>query len=155
MLLCDICNASYHTFCLQPTLSSIPEGCWVCPVCEQAGLSVADAAQRQQQPQQQQHERWQRQHQQQQQQHSAAAHPGASESFATAGGHSLNAVAFAAKHSDSGMWLLPNLWMTCMPAAGVDVLHWAVHTANCAATCGHCYALMQQELRQARWQTHW
>jgi hypothetical protein len=26
MLLCDICNAGYHTFCLQPTLSSIPEG---------------------------------------------------------------------------------------------------------------------------------
>jgi hypothetical protein len=35
MLLCDICNAGYHTFCLQPTLTSIPEGCWVCPVCEQ------------------------------------------------------------------------------------------------------------------------
>eukprot|EP01138_Halocafeteria_seosinensis_P005609 gb/GECG01005732.1/.p1 GENE.gb/GECG01005732.1/~~gb/GECG01005732.1/.p1 ORF type:complete len:571 (+),score=64.13 gb/GECG01005732.1/:1-1713(+) len=33
MLLCDLCDAAYHTFCLRPPLSRIPEGSWFCPPC--------------------------------------------------------------------------------------------------------------------------
>ncbi|XP_065066766.1 lysine-specific demethylase 5A-like isoform X2 [Rhopilema esculentum] len=33
MLLCDGCDASYHTFCLIPPLSSVPPGDWRCPRC--------------------------------------------------------------------------------------------------------------------------
>jgi transposase InsO family protein len=49
MLLCDICNAGYHTYCLKPALSSIPEGYWLCPECVEAGMTVAAAEQREQQ----------------------------------------------------------------------------------------------------------
>ena len=34
MLLCDSCNQGYHTHCLQPPLSSIPDGVWICPRCQ-------------------------------------------------------------------------------------------------------------------------
>ena len=33
MLLCDRCNKGFHTFCLQPPLTSIPFGNWFCPAC--------------------------------------------------------------------------------------------------------------------------
>ncbi|XP_065085510.1 lysine-specific demethylase 5 [Ochlerotatus camptorhynchus] len=33
MLLCDGCDASYHTFCLLPPLQEIPKGDWRCPKC--------------------------------------------------------------------------------------------------------------------------
>lgn len=33
MMLCDSCDAAYHAFCLQPPLSSIPQGDWYCPRC--------------------------------------------------------------------------------------------------------------------------
>ena len=33
MLLCDQCDASYHTFCLIPPLAGIPPGDWRCPKC--------------------------------------------------------------------------------------------------------------------------
>ncbi|XP_035912299.1 lysine-specific demethylase lid [Anopheles stephensi] len=33
MLLCDGCDASYHTFCLMPPLQDIPKGDWRCPKC--------------------------------------------------------------------------------------------------------------------------
>uniref|UniRef100_A0A2M3ZG99 [histone H3]-trimethyl-L-lysine(4) demethylase n=1 Tax=Anopheles braziliensis TaxID=58242 RepID=A0A2M3ZG99_9DIPT len=33
MLLCDGCDASYHTFCLMPPLHDIPKGDWRCPKC--------------------------------------------------------------------------------------------------------------------------
>eukprot|EP01114_Cavostelium_apophysatum_P017817 TRINITY_DN5377_c0_g1_i1.p1 TRINITY_DN5377_c0_g1~~TRINITY_DN5377_c0_g1_i1.p1 ORF type:complete len:506 (-),score=107.09 TRINITY_DN5377_c0_g1_i1:6-1523(-) len=33
VLLCDVCDAPYHTYCLVPRLSSIPEGDWLCPTC--------------------------------------------------------------------------------------------------------------------------
>ena len=33
LLLCDGCNAAYHTFCLSPPLSIIPIGEWLCPSC--------------------------------------------------------------------------------------------------------------------------
>ncbi len=33
ILLCDECDDSYHTYCLYPPLSEIPEGDWRCPNC--------------------------------------------------------------------------------------------------------------------------
>ena len=33
MLLCDRCDAAYHTFCLRPKLDSVPVDDWFCPVC--------------------------------------------------------------------------------------------------------------------------
>ncbi|POM65591.1 Hypothetical protein PHPALM_18665 [Phytophthora palmivora] len=33
IILCDDCNAEYHTFCLDPPLSKVPEGTWYCPKC--------------------------------------------------------------------------------------------------------------------------
>ncbi|KAG9130501.1 hypothetical protein Leryth_024346 [Lithospermum erythrorhizon] len=33
VLLCDGCNGAYHTYCLNPPLSKIPEGNWFCPFC--------------------------------------------------------------------------------------------------------------------------
>jgi hypothetical protein len=49
LLLCDICNAGYHTFCLQPPLNAVPSGDWLCPQCVDEGYTVADAAAREQQ----------------------------------------------------------------------------------------------------------
>ena len=36
MVLCDGegCNTGWHTFCLTPMLSAIPDGNWLCPTCE-------------------------------------------------------------------------------------------------------------------------
>lgn len=34
MLLCDGCDAAYHTTCLLPVLPDIPEGDWFCPDCQ-------------------------------------------------------------------------------------------------------------------------
>ncbi|XP_078443841.1 methyl-CPG-binding domain 9 isoform X2 [Wolffia australiana] len=33
VLLCDTCDSEYHTYCLNPPLSKIPEGNWYCPSC--------------------------------------------------------------------------------------------------------------------------
>ena len=33
ILLCDKCDAAYHTACLRPPLMSIPDGDWFCPYC--------------------------------------------------------------------------------------------------------------------------
>lgn len=42
VLLCDTCDAEYHTYCLNPPLARIPEGNWYCPSC--AGKrSIQDA----------------------------------------------------------------------------------------------------------------
>lgn len=37
MLLCDCCNKGYHTTCLTPPLSRIPQGDWMCVVCADDG----------------------------------------------------------------------------------------------------------------------
>lgn len=34
LLLCDGCNAAYHTYCLRPRLRAVPEGTWYCPACD-------------------------------------------------------------------------------------------------------------------------
>ena len=41
MLLCDGCGTGWHTFCLTPPLSDVPQGKWVCPRCESNGLTAA------------------------------------------------------------------------------------------------------------------
>lgn len=33
LLICEGCDACYHTFCLDPPLRSIPTGDWKCPGC--------------------------------------------------------------------------------------------------------------------------
>jgi len=42
MLLCDGCGTGWHTMCLQPPLTSIPRGDWLCPRCVHDGVSLAD-----------------------------------------------------------------------------------------------------------------
>ena len=41
MLLCDNCDDGYHTFCLDPPLTEVPEGHWLCPGCIQHGMTPA------------------------------------------------------------------------------------------------------------------
>ena len=33
LLICDICDNCYHTYCLIPALVEIPRGQWRCPKC--------------------------------------------------------------------------------------------------------------------------
>jgi hypothetical protein len=54
LLLCDICNLGYHTFCLQPPLSAVPSDSWLCPACVEDGYTAAEVAAREQQRQQRQ-----------------------------------------------------------------------------------------------------
>lgn len=42
MLLCDSCNAGYHTICLTPVLLHVPDGDWICPACTRAGVTLHD-----------------------------------------------------------------------------------------------------------------
>ena len=32
MLVCDMCDKGYHTFCLKPVMTSIPKNGWKCKV---------------------------------------------------------------------------------------------------------------------------
>ncbi|KAA8548087.1 hypothetical protein F0562_004652 [Nyssa sinensis] len=43
VLLCDTCDAEYHTYCLNPPLARIPEGNWYCPSCVAGKHMVQDA----------------------------------------------------------------------------------------------------------------
>lgn len=36
MLVCSICDTGWHTACLQPPLTAVPEGDWLCPPCAAA-----------------------------------------------------------------------------------------------------------------------
>ena len=38
MLLCDGCNTGWHMQCLEPLLTSVPKGDWLCPTCVQLGI---------------------------------------------------------------------------------------------------------------------
>ena len=40
ILLCDKCDAAYHTACLRPPLLTVPQGDWFCPFCQQVGYSL-------------------------------------------------------------------------------------------------------------------
>lgn len=44
VLLCDTCDAEYHTYCLNPPLARIPEGNWYCPSCVSSKHLVQDAS---------------------------------------------------------------------------------------------------------------
>lgn len=46
LLLCDGCDAAWHTFCLSPPLADVPEGDWFCRPCARAHLRPASAGQR-------------------------------------------------------------------------------------------------------------
>jgi hypothetical protein len=46
MLLCDECNAGYHNFCLVPEVIGVPEGTWICPRCEAAGITIEEVDRR-------------------------------------------------------------------------------------------------------------
>lgn len=37
MLVCDMCDKGYHTFCLQPAIDDIPTNGWRCQVGHQVG----------------------------------------------------------------------------------------------------------------------
>lgn len=37
LLLCEGCNAEYHTYCLSPPLRSVPAGDWYCGECSWTG----------------------------------------------------------------------------------------------------------------------
>ncbi|GIL88000.1 hypothetical protein Vretimale_6366 [Volvox reticuliferus] len=39
MLLCDGCGTGWHTYCLKPPLTEVPEGAWYCPRCSVNGAS--------------------------------------------------------------------------------------------------------------------
>ncbi|ETI55610.1 hypothetical protein L915_01647 [Phytophthora nicotianae] len=51
IILCDDCDAEYHTFCLQPPLDSIPDGSWYCPNCSDKHPSSSAETARQKQMQ--------------------------------------------------------------------------------------------------------
>jgi len=38
MLLCDGCDAGYHTYCVEPPITEVPEGDWFCPKCVEKGV---------------------------------------------------------------------------------------------------------------------
>jgi len=38
VILCDSCDAAYHSLCLRPPVTDIPEGDWFCPFCQQLQL---------------------------------------------------------------------------------------------------------------------
>lgn len=44
LLLCDACNAPYHTYCLDPPLDHIPEGNWFCYECRDDAGNAQGAA---------------------------------------------------------------------------------------------------------------
>eukprot|EP00775_Hariotina_reticulata_P013865 gene13865-biopygen15796 len=47
LLLCDMCNSGYHMQCLQPPVTAVPTGVWLCHDCVADGLTAADVAERQ------------------------------------------------------------------------------------------------------------
>lgn len=44
VLLCDTCDAEYHTYCLIPPLARIPKGNWYCPSCVVGKHMVQDVS---------------------------------------------------------------------------------------------------------------
>lgn len=40
LLMCDNCDAEYHTYCLTPPLPDAPAGLWLCPRCEDLDLEA-------------------------------------------------------------------------------------------------------------------
>lgn len=44
MLVCDMCDKGYHTFCLQPAMDSLPTNGWRCKVGKDEPLARASVA---------------------------------------------------------------------------------------------------------------
>jgi hypothetical protein len=44
LLCCEHCPAVYHLFCLDPPLSRVPRGAWLCPQCAAADALLDDAS---------------------------------------------------------------------------------------------------------------
>ena len=47
MLVCDVCDKGYHTFCLKPAMNMIPKNGWTClncRVCVECGARDAPSA---------------------------------------------------------------------------------------------------------------
>jgi len=41
LLLCDDCDISYHTYCLDPPLHTVPKGAWKCKWCVHLSLKLS------------------------------------------------------------------------------------------------------------------
>ncbi|XP_031561425.1 PHD finger protein 21A-like, partial [Actinia tenebrosa] len=41
LLMCDTCNLVYHLKCLDPPLTGIPSGMWICPKCKVRSIDKA------------------------------------------------------------------------------------------------------------------
>ena len=41
LLLCEGCDAAFHTFCLNPPLNRVPSGQWFCTRCRQQAIKDA------------------------------------------------------------------------------------------------------------------
>jgi hypothetical protein len=46
VLVCDICDLGYHTYCLNPPLAKIPEENWYCPSCVSGHCITQGSSQR-------------------------------------------------------------------------------------------------------------
>lgn len=44
MLVCDMCDKGYHTFCLQPAMDSLPTNGWRCKVGKDESLVRASVS---------------------------------------------------------------------------------------------------------------
>ena len=42
MLFCDDCDRGYHTFCLDPPMTNLPDGKWFCELCKDKHLDNDD-----------------------------------------------------------------------------------------------------------------
>lgn len=51
MLVCEGCALGWHIYCLNPPLAAVPDGVWVCPVCQSSGVTPEVVAARQQRAQ--------------------------------------------------------------------------------------------------------
>eukprot|EP00775_Hariotina_reticulata_P009856 gene9856-biopygen11780 len=51
LLICELCAKGYHMKCLQPQLTTLPEGLWICQPCADAGGTLAEAQRKQAQRQ--------------------------------------------------------------------------------------------------------
>jgi hypothetical protein len=47
MLVCEGCALGWHIYYLSPPLSAVPDGVWVCPICESSGVTPDVVAARQ------------------------------------------------------------------------------------------------------------
>jgi hypothetical protein len=49
-MLCDTCDAGWHTFCLDPPLDCVPDGDWLCPDCASKKTEAAAKVEKKDKP---------------------------------------------------------------------------------------------------------